>query len=74
MAPRSYRRLIALFLVAVLLPCVGLVTLSVRSVRQERELAGKRLADERVRLAAQFRQSLVARLEKDSRSEGSRTR
>ena len=63
MVNRPYRRLIALFLVAVLLPCVGLVTLSVRSIRQARELTDKRLADERTRLSVQVRQTLIARLE-----------
>jgi signal transduction histidine kinase len=63
MVLRSQRRLIALFLAAVLLPCAVLVLLTVRGMRQERELAEKRAVDERARVFAQVRQALRARLE-----------
>jgi signal transduction histidine kinase len=63
MVLRSRRRLIALFLAAVLLPCAVLVLLTVRGMRQERELAEKRAVDERARVFAQVRQALRARLE-----------
>lgn len=60
---RSNRRLILLFLVAVLLPCTVLLLIGLRSMRQERELSAKRFADERARSASQMRQMLLARLE-----------
>ncbi len=62
-APGQRRRLL-LFLVAIMLPCLGLAALGVRLLRQERELADKRLAEEQRRLATQVRQELIARLER----------
>jgi signal transduction histidine kinase len=59
---RSQRRLIALFLAAVLLPCAVLVLLTVRGMQQERELAEKRAVDDQARVFAQVRQALRARL------------
>lgn len=80
MVLRSRRRLVALFLAAVLLPCVLLVLLTVRGMRQERELAGKRAADEQSRVFAQVGLALRERLDRISaqalsaRSAGSRNR
>ena len=59
MVLRSQRRLIALFLAAVLLPCALLVLLTVRGMRQERELAEKRAVDERARVFVQVQQALL---------------
>jgi hypothetical protein len=60
---RSRRRLIALFLTAVLLPCALLVLLTVHGMKQERELAEKRATDERARVFVQVRQALRGRLD-----------
>ncbi len=64
MVVRGHRRQVLLFLVAVLLPCALLVVLGVRMVAQERELAEKRLADERRSLTAQLRRELSGRLDR----------
>ncbi len=64
MPPRPHRRHVLLFLIAILLPCLVLVALSLRMISQERELAEKRLAEERDRLVGQIRQELLARLER----------
>ena len=64
MVLRSRRRLVALFLTAVLLPCALLVVLTVRGMRQERELAAKHAADEHARVVARVRQLLRARLDR----------
>ncbi len=64
MTPDSHRRQIVFFLAAVLLPCSVLVVLSLRMMSQERELAEKRLADERRRVVEETRQNLLARLER----------
>jgi signal transduction histidine kinase len=64
MASHSQKRQIAFFLAAVLLPCSVLVALSLRMITQERELAEKRLADEKRRIADDVRQQLLARLER----------
>ena len=53
-----------LFLLAIVVPCLLLVGLSVRMLVQERELADKRVADERRRLAGQVRQYLLTRLDR----------
>jgi signal transduction histidine kinase len=63
MVLRTQRRLIALFFAAVLLPCALLVLLTVRGMRQERELAGKRVQEEAARIMVQVRQALRTRLE-----------
>lgn len=52
------------FLLAIVLPCALLVVLTTRMVVQERELAEKRQADERRRIAADLRQALLARVER----------
>jgi signal transduction histidine kinase len=64
MLSSSHRRQIAFFLAAVLLPCSVLVVLGLRMITQERELAEKRLADERRRMASDVRQQLLTRLER----------
>ncbi|MBI3048640.1 MAG: hypothetical protein HYY76_10070 [Acidobacteria bacterium] len=53
-----------LFVLAIGLPCVVLVALSLRMIAQERELAEKRLADERRRIAADVGQELRLRLDR----------
>jgi signal transduction histidine kinase len=63
MSSHSHRRQIFFFLAAVLLPCSVLVALSLRMITQERELAEKRLADEKQRMVSDVRQQLLARLE-----------
>ena len=64
MAAQRHRWQVLFFLVAIILPCVVLVVLGLRMVAQERELAEKRLADERRRLTGQLRQELGARLDR----------
>ena len=51
-----------LFLAALGAPCVLLIGLTLRLLAQERELAEKRHADDRRRLAADIRQDLSGRL------------
>ncbi|MCX6638621.1 MAG: hypothetical protein NT090_26505, partial [Acidobacteria bacterium] len=53
----------ALFAVAILVPCLVLGGAGLYLVRQERELAGKRTADNRRRVADQVGSALWARLE-----------
>ncbi len=53
-----------LFLVAIGLPCALLVGLSLRILAQDRELAEKRLADARRRVAGEISQELLTRLER----------
>jgi hypothetical protein len=60
---RGHGRLVLLFLVAVILPSLALVILTLRTIGQERELAEKRLQDDRTRLAAEIGRSLLLRLE-----------
>jgi signal transduction histidine kinase len=60
----SHKRQIVFFLAAALLPCSVLVVLSLRMMSQERELAEKRVADERRRVVQKTRQELLARLER----------
>jgi len=64
MASYTHRRQVPLFLLAIILPCVVLVVLGLRMIGQERELAEKRLSDERGRVAGQIRQELSSRLER----------
>jgi len=59
----GHRRQVVLFLVAILVPCLVLVALSLRMIGQERELAEKRRADVQRRLVEQARQELLGRLE-----------
>jgi signal transduction histidine kinase len=65
------RKQIALFLVAVLLPVIVLVALTLRMVRQERELTMKRIADDDRRVAAEIGRDLASRLDKIVREETS---
>ncbi len=60
----GHRRQVVLFLFAVLLPCAVLVALSLRMVRQERELSEKRLAEEQRRVVSEIHQELLSHLEK----------
>lgn len=71
MVPRQNHRQIWFFLVAVLLPCSVLVGLSLRMMRQDRELAAKRLTEERERVAATLRQELLGALERIKYEEAS---
>jgi len=58
-----HRRRIFLFLVAVVVPCLVLVALGLRIVRQDRELAEKRAGEERVRQINQIRKDAWSKLE-----------
>ena len=53
-----------LFVAAMGVPCVLLVGLSIRMMVQDRELAEKRAADDRRRIASETRQGLLSRLER----------
>ena len=53
-----------LFVLAIGLPCLVLVALSLRMIAQERELAEKRLADERRRIVVDVRQQLRSALDR----------
>ena len=64
MRTRDHSRQILLFVVAVVLPCLLLVALSLRMIGQEQELAEKRAAEDRQRLASEIRQELLSRLER----------
>ena len=61
---RGHRKQILLFLLAVILPSLVLVVFTLRMISQERELAQKRMVDERRRLAGEIGQHLLVRLEK----------
>jgi signal transduction histidine kinase len=63
MHPRRHPRQIFLFLAAVLLPCLLLIALSVRMLRQDRELAEKRIEEERRHRVSEVRQQLLVFLE-----------
>ena len=63
MKGRSHRKQILLFLIAVLLPSVVLVFLTIRMIGQERELAQKRVADDKIRMARDIGQHLLVKLE-----------
>lgn len=71
MKTEGHRKQVALFLVAVLLPVIVLVALTLRMVNQERELALKRVADERRRVAAEIGRDLTSRLDGLARAEAS---
>ncbi len=64
MRPDGHGRQVALFLIAVLIPCLVLAVLSLRMIRQERELSERRLAEERRRRASQAGQELLTHLER----------
>jgi signal transduction histidine kinase len=63
MARRGHRRQILLFSIAVLFPCLVVIALGLRITRQERELADKRVADERRRRIGETRELLTAKLQ-----------
>jgi signal transduction histidine kinase len=63
MSERGYRKQVLLFLTAVLLPSLVLVVLTLRMVSQEKELAQKRALDEYRRMARDFGQAFLIRLE-----------
>ncbi len=63
MPPRQHRRIVVLFLAALLVPCGVLFPLSIRMIRQERELSEKRRADARELVAARVNEQLLRRLE-----------
>jgi signal transduction histidine kinase len=60
----GHRKQVLLFLIAVLLPVLVLVGLTLRIVKQERELAQKRIADEHRRAVREIGQALASRLDK----------
>jgi signal transduction histidine kinase/tetratricopeptide (TPR) repeat protein len=64
MSSRNHRKQVLLFFLAVLLPSMVLTFFTWRMIRQEKELADKRLADEHRRAARELGQLLFARLEK----------
>jgi signal transduction histidine kinase len=64
MHSRSHRKQILLFLVAVILPSLVLVVFTLRMISQDRELAQKRMIDERRRVARELGQHLLVRIEK----------
>ncbi len=66
---RPHKRRIVLVLMAFLLPIIVLVGLTMRMVRQERELTQKRVADEHRTRAREVGQALLSRLEKLVRQE-----
>ena len=71
MKVEGHRKQVALFLIAVLLPVIVLVALTLRIVKQERELSLKRVADERRRVAAEIGRDLTSRLDGLAREEAS---
>jgi signal transduction histidine kinase len=71
MKARGHRQQIVLFLLAVILPSLVLVAFTVRMIGQEKELAQKRATEERRRLARDFGERLLLRLEKIKLQEAS---
>jgi signal transduction histidine kinase len=69
MTASSHRKQILLFLAAVVLPSMALTFLTLQIIRQEKELAAKRLQEERGRRAREVGQVLLARLETIKRDE-----
>jgi signal transduction histidine kinase len=67
-----HRKQVFLFLVAVLIPSLTLIFFTQRLLRQDRELAQKRAADERKRLALEIGSELHLRLERTKLEEGRR--
>jgi len=61
--PSRHRRQVFLFLVAIIVPCLVLVYLSLRIISQDRELAEKRLAEDRNRLVRELHYELLTHLE-----------
>ena len=71
MKVEGHRKQVLLFLVAVLLPVIVLVALTLRMVKQERELTLKRIADDHRRVAAEIGRDLTSRLDELAREEAS---
>lgn len=63
MKGRSHRKQILLFSLAVMLPSLILIFLTIRMINQEKELAQKRMVEERRRIANEIGQHLLVRLE-----------
>jgi len=63
MSAQGHRKQVLLFILSVLLPSLVLTAFTWRMIRQEQELAGKRLADKHSRAARELGQLLLARLE-----------
>jgi signal transduction histidine kinase len=64
MGTSSHRRQILLFLLAVILPCLILVAVTLRMLLQEHELAEKRRAEDRNRAAREIGRQLMIELER----------
>jgi signal transduction histidine kinase len=64
MKTSGHRKQIVLFLLAVILPSLVLVAFTLRMINQEKELAQKRMTEERRRLGRDFGERLLLRLEK----------
>ncbi len=71
MKTRGHRKQIFLFLLAVILPSLVLVAFTLRMINQEKELAQKRMTEDRRRLARDFGERLLLRLEKIKLQEAS---
>ena len=69
MKTEGHRKQILLFLAAVLFPAVVLVALTLRIVSQERELAEKRVADQRRAVVRDVGRDLTERLDRLARQE-----
>jgi len=65
----GHRKQVLLFLAAVLLPVIVLVALTLRIVKQEKELTQKRIVDEHRRVAAEIGRDLTSRLDRIIREE-----
>src|SRR5579859_609991 len=63
MSPGTHRRQVLLFFVAVLLPCLLLVGLTLRMASQQKELAQKREAEDRQHALREIRERLLSKLE-----------
>ncbi len=63
MKGHSHRKQILLFLLAVMLPSLILIFLTIRMIGQEKELTQKRMVEERHRIANEIGQHLLVRLE-----------
>jgi len=64
MKTSGHRKQILLFLLAVILPSLVLVAFTLRMINQEKELAQKRMTEERSRFGRDFGERLLLRLEK----------
>ncbi len=64
MRSHASKRHVALFLIAIILPCLLLVGLGLRLIDQERQLAENRVAGDRRRMVREAHQQLLARLER----------